>query len=208
MPACSPTLAAADAAPTAQPPEPTSPAGQQVCGLKQALQPSDQVRWVPATHELDFPPVPFPPRQVLHSAGEATLRALVLRQHQRLLDSPLAPLFPSDPSLFAAVVQRSADFVVEACGGGEVYSARRGHSCMRTRHLPFTIDEAGREQWLRALWLAFDDVACPDAAREPLWTWLEAMSIRMVNRRTTREQPVRLPYAALQDRGPDWPCQC
>jgi hemoglobin len=166
--------------------------GRPACSLQQALTPSDELRWVGAGHDLDFPPVPFPTRRVLQRAGEATLRTLVARQHQRLLATPIAHLFPRDPAGFAQAIQRSADFVVQACGGSDDYTHRRGATCMRTRHLPFTIDEAGREHWLMALWWAFDDVAFPADVREELWNWLEAMSIRMVNRRTQRAQPERL----------------
>jgi hemoglobin len=31
--------------------------------------------------------------------------------------------------------------------------------------------------------------------RDMYWTWLEAMSIRMINRRRTKAQPLRFSYA-------------
>jgi hemoglobin len=65
---------------------------------------------------------------------------------------------------------------------------------MRKRHYPFTIDEAARDIWLRQLWWAFDDVGFPSQIREEYWNWVEAFSIRMINRRTQRAQPQRYPF--------------
>ena len=53
-----------------------------------------EVRWVEGKHELEFPPVPFPSRRIFGLAGAGTLRALVLRHHQRLYETPLRALFP------------------------------------------------------------------------------------------------------------------
>jgi hemoglobin len=71
---------------------------------------------------------------------------------------------------------------------------------MRRRHYPFTIDEAAREVWLRELWLAFDDVGFPAQLRREYWEWVEAFSIRMINRRTRRAQPRRFPFADMPSR--------
>jgi hemoglobin len=155
------------------------------------------VRIVPPAHDLEFPPVPFPSPRVLRLAGEPTLRALVLRHHERLLESPIGGLFPADPEALLRLVDRVADFVVEACGGQPKYSAANGFTCMRTRHLHVTIPESARDAWLDALWEAMDDVAFPESAREEYWTWLEAMSVRMINRRTMRDQPPRRPYSEM-----------
>jgi hemoglobin len=176
------------------------PAAEPVCSLREALRPDESVRVIPPFHDVEFPAVPFPSLSVLRLAGEPSLRALVLRHHERLLESPIAKLFPADREVLAALVERVADFVVEACGGASKYSDAHGFTCMRTRHLPFTIDEHAREAWLHALWQAMDDVAFPEGSREEYWSWLEAMSVRMINRRTTRAQPARHPYSQMRAR--------
>ena len=168
-----------------------------VHSLQDALQVDESVRWVDASHDLGFPAVPFPSLRIYRSAGEAMLRALVLRHHTLLLDSPVAHLFPTDPEKFARGTAKTADFIVEACGGPARFSTEFGHTCMRTRHFPFTIDEAGRETWLQALWQAFNDVGFPTDVREEYWNWVEAMSIRMINRRTTKAQPARHPFSEM-----------
>lgn len=70
---------------------------------------------------------------------------------------------------------------------------------MRERHFPFAINERAREIWLLALLHAFDDVAFPDEVREEYWNWMEPFSIRMINRRTTKEQPRRHPWAEAKE---------
>lgn len=152
-------------------------------------------RIVDAATELVLPAVTFPSRRVMEVAGEEKLRQLVERHHALLAAGPIAEMFPADAALFSALVAKVADFVVETCGGGASYSTEHGNTCMRTRHFPFTIDESAREAWLEALFRAMDDVAFPAEAREEYWNWLEAFSVRMINRRTMKAQPVRIPFA-------------
>ncbi len=174
------------------------PAGQRpVHSLREALQTDEHIRTVGAGHDLDFPPVPFPSLRVIRSAGEALIREVVTRHHALLRHSPIGGLYPADPETFAKAVKLSADFIVEACGGSAQYTPVRGITCMRTRHFPFTIDESARETWLGLLWQALEECAFPLDVREEYWNWQEAMSIRMINRRTGKEQPARFPYATM-----------
>jgi hemoglobin len=152
-------------------------------------------RRVAPSHDLDMPEVPFPMPRVLATVGADALRNLVHRHHTLLRQSEIGHLFEADDATFATLVERIADYVVESCGGPTAYTEAHGHACMRTRHFPFTIDERGREVWLEKLVQAITETDFPEAAREEYWAWLEAMSIRMINRRTTKAQPARLPYA-------------
>jgi len=108
-------------------------------------------------------------------------------------------LYPSDAERFAHAVKKAADYAVEATGGPAAFTPVNGNTCMRTRHFPFTIDEAAREIWLGQLWLSFDEVGFPAEVREEYWNWQEAMSIRMINRRTTKAAPRRFTFAQAAD---------
>lgn len=152
-------------------------------------------RTVDAATELLLPAVQFPSRGLLETVGEARLRKVVVRHHELLAAGPVAGMFPADPGVFAGLVAKVADFFVETCGGPANYTPVHGNTCMRTRHFPFTIDEGTCEVWLDALWCAMDEVDFPVEAREEYWNWLEAFSVRMINRRTMKAQPVRIPYA-------------
>jgi len=156
-----------------------------------------EIRWADAIPELQAPRVPFPSRRIFQVAGEQVLRALVLRHHQRLSQSSLRGLFPTDEEDFLAGVTRAADYVVETCGGPNYFTARHGKPCMRRRHYPFVIDEQARDTWLHHLYLAFDDADVPVEVRQEYWEWAEAFSIRMMNRRTEHAPLRRYPFADL-----------
>jgi hemoglobin len=171
-------------------------AGHTGCACSTHSQPmavAEAVRWKEASADLDFPPVPLPSQRIFAVAGEPMLRALVQRHHERLRESNLAHLFPADPDRFALAVEKSADFIIEATGGSPRYTPAHGDTCMRTRHYPFLIDESAREVWLAQLLLSFDEVGFPHDIHLEFWDWLEALSIRMINRRTMRAQPKRYP---------------
>ena len=160
----------------------------------QGMTVGEEVRWVEASHELDFPPVPFPSRRIFDTAGEALLRKLVRRHHERLRAGPLGALFPADDKTFYVGIDRTADYIVEACGGPALFARHGGPTCMRTRHFPFTIDEAARETWLAELWQTFAEVGFPPEIRQEYWNWAEPFSLRMINRRTQRVQPLRYAF--------------
>ena len=155
-------------------------------------------RAVDAATELVLPAVVFPSARVLAVAGEEKLRQLTRRHHALLLSTPLAGMFPKDPWVFAKLAEKVADFVVECCGGTSNYTEQNGSTCMRTRHFPFSIDESAREIWLAALYRAMIDVDLAPEVRAEYWNWLEAFSVRMINRRTMKAQPVRIPYVLAQ----------
>jgi len=157
----------------------------------------DEVRWVDANPELEAPPVPFPSRRIFKETGEEMLWALVQCHHQRLSESALQQLFPSNEREFIAGVTRAADYVIETCGGPAYFTSRHGKPCMRKRHYPFVIDEEARDIWLRLLCQAFLDVGFPAEVRQEYWDWAEAFSIRMINHRSARIPLRRHPFPDL-----------
>lgn len=146
-----------------------------------------------AVHDPDFPPVPRPSPRVLAVAGAALLRQLVRDHYDLLRQSEIGHLLghlpDSGEARYEAAVARAADDVVESCGGppatGEAQAA-------------FTLDEAGRAIWLGCLWQALADSPLPAALREEYWSWMEALSIRMLDRHTVRGQPRRYPFARVR----------
>lgn len=180
-----------------------TPTAQHGCGCGShaaAAGPAPLGRVVAAHHELEMPEVRFPTARVLDIAGADRLRQLVRRHHALLRESVIGHLFATDDAAFAALVERIADYVVEICGGPAEFTPVHGNTSMRTRHFPFTIDEAGRETWLEKLLQAMDETSLPQELHEEYWTWMEAFTIRMINRRTTKAQPLRLPYALARQR--------
>jgi len=170
------------------------------CQSGASLQPGAEVRWLEQKNDAPFPPVPFPSNRLYREAGHACLAELVVRHHERLRDSVIGHLFPEDPVAFSATVARTLNFVIEASGGPALFTRSEGGMRLRERHFGVTIDENVRDRWLLELLRAFDDVSFPDQWRPSYWRWMEALSIRMINRRTRMQPPPRYPYEQAREK--------
>lgn len=148
--------------------------------------------------ELAFPPIPTLSPKVFALSGEAPIRALIRYHHERLRKSSIGYLFPADQERFAAVIERAADFIVATAAGLSRHDPSQVHIWLRAQHFPITIDESARNVWLAELLCAFDDAGFPDEARLEYWSWVEALSIFMINRRTMITQPPRYTLAEAQ----------
>jgi hemoglobin len=71
-------------------------------------------------------------------------------------DELLRPMYPAD---LAGAKARLAMFLVQYWGGPSTYSEQRGHPRLRMRHMPFTVDEAARDAWLRHMRAALEITA-------------------------------------------------
>ena len=77
-------------------------------------------------------------------------------------DEILGPMYPDD---LAGSEERLRDFLVSRFGGPDRYAERRGHPRLRARHVPFHIDRAARDRWIRLMEQALDQAAlAPEAA--------------------------------------------
>lgn len=106
-------------------------------------------------------------------------------QYQALGTSRIADLFPLEEAELKAASEKQAEFLCGIMGGPKVYLAKHGPPRMRARHIPFAIDEAARQEWLRCFRLAFDQCGQlgldkPDQLL--LLNWIELFSAWMVNR--------------------------
>jgi hemoglobin len=101
--------------------------------------------------------------------GGAKLRELVDRFYD-LMD--LEPEFAGIRSLHPASVDGSRDklywFLSGWSGGPNMYIERFGHPRLRARHLPYAIASSERDQWLRCMALAMQDVGLPEALQQRL----------------------------------------
>jgi hemoglobin len=101
--------------------------------------------------------------------GETRLRELVDRFYD-LMD--LEPEFAGIRAMHPAALEGSRDklfwFLSGWTGGPNLYIEQFGHPRLRARHLPFAIASSERDQWLRCMALAMQDVALPEALQERL----------------------------------------
>lgn len=155
------------------------------CGTKPFQPASDTPHTAEAKIDFIYPKVPFPDTCLYHTWGEENIRKMVRYHHGLLRKSAIGNLFPADDTMFTFATEKTADFFVEALGGEKGYTPVHGHPALRMRHFHITIDEKGREIWLMMYKKTINDLQMPKECIEKFWNWIEPLSIRMINRRTT-----------------------
>lgn len=63
---------------------------------------------------------------------------------------------------------RLREFLVQRFGGPPRYSQQRGHPRLRMRHMPFAIDEAARDRWLKLMDESLVECDIPQPAADVL----------------------------------------
>lgn len=112
--------------------------------------------------------------------GHATFEKLVHTFYAGVREDPLlAPMYPADD--WEGSEERLRMFLEQYWGGPRTYSERRGHPRLRMRHLPFTVDPAARDAWLRHMRAAVDAVDLPPLHEAELWDYLERAAHSLVN---------------------------
>jgi len=147
----------------------------------------EEVRVVDSMIDFIFPPVPFPSNRIFNAMGEERIRDMVWHHHGLLRKTKVGKLFPPHEDAFKMAVDKSADFFVEALGGETVFTSEHGEPHLRMRHMKIPIDESDREIWLAMFKKTLKAVEFPKEHLEEFWNWIEPLSIRMINRRTTME---------------------
>jgi hemoglobin len=98
--------------------------------------------------------------------GETKLREMVDRFYDLM---ELEPEFAGIRALHPPSTEGSRDklfwFLSGWMGGPDSFVERFGHPRLRARHLPFPIGTSERDQWLRAMAWAMEDVGIADALR-------------------------------------------
>ncbi|QUP53376.1 hemoglobin-like protein [Ralstonia syzygii] len=117
--------------------------------------------------------------------GEARVRELVDRFYD-LMD--LEPEFAVLRALHPPSLEGSRDklfwFLCGWLGGPSHYIERFGHPRLRARHLPFEIGTQERDQWMRCMALAMQDLGIDEALQLRLMQALWQTADWMVNQRS------------------------
>lgn len=168
--------------------------GFDACGTRPFEGAGAEPRTAEAKIDFIYPEVVFPSDGLYREWGEENIRAMVRHHHGLLRKTVIGPMFPADDAAFAAATEKAADFFVEALGGGKHFTEAYGHPALRMRHMHLIVDEKARDIWLMMYRKTMQECAMPTAYAEAFWNWIEALSIRMINRRTTVEPIARYPY--------------
>jgi hemoglobin len=115
--------------------------------------------------------------------GEEGVRALVNRFYDLVESSPEAINLRRihGPSLESAR-EKLTLYLTGWTGGPPVYVQRFGHPMLRARHLPFSIGDRERDEWLWCMERALEQHDMPDEVRQFLMTKLRPLADHMRNR--------------------------
>jgi hemoglobin len=98
--------------------------------------------------------------------GYSKIEELVNRFYDLMeLDSQFAELRKVHPIQLDSSREKLTMFLSGWTGGPNLYIEKYGHPKLRARHLPYPINLEMRDQWLRCMGQAMNDVQMP----EPLW---------------------------------------
>lgn len=112
--------------------------------------------------------------------GHPTFEKLVHVFYQGVREDPLlAPMYPHQD--WDGAEERLRMFLEQYWGGPRTYSERRGHPRLRMRHMPFTVDPAARDAWLRHMRAAVDAVELSPLHEAELWDYLERAAHSLQN---------------------------
>jgi hemoglobin len=168
------------------------------CGQSKFQGAGEEPRTADAKMDFVYPPVIFPSNKILKAVGEPKIRAMVLYHHSLLRKSSVGDMFPQGEKEFLEGTEKTAEFFIEALGGGDIFTSKHGHPALRGRHFRFSIDEKGREIWLMLYKKTLKDIDFPKEYIEEFWNWVEPLSIRMINRRTTTMPPERIHFESIK----------
>jgi hemoglobin len=112
--------------------------------------------------------------------GEEGFKRLVAAFYRQVpADDILGRMYPAGE--LAAAEQRLRDFLIYRFGGPQRYIEERGHPRLRGRHMPFRIDQAARDRWMKLMDKAFADAVLPAEVEQFLRAFFEQMSTFMIN---------------------------
>ena len=115
------------------------------------------------------------------AVGEDGFERLIAAFYRQVpADDILGPMYPAQD--LAGAEQRLRDFLIGRFGGPQRYIEQRGHPRLRMRHMPFAVNGAARERWLRLMTNALDEVQLPPEVDALLREFFHGVSAMLINR--------------------------
>ncbi|WP_405057123.1 globin [Kribbella sp. NBC_01505] len=112
--------------------------------------------------------------------GADTFHRLVAAFYRGVAADPeLRPMYPEEDLGPAEV--RFRMFLEQYWGGPRTYSEERGHPRLRMRHMPFAVTPRQRDNWLRHMRAALDEIALDPERDEEIWRYMVMAAQSMVN---------------------------
>jgi len=120
-------------------------------------------------------------QDVYAAIGEDGFARLIAAFYRQVpADDVLGPMYPAQD--LAGAEQRLRDFLIGRFGGPQRYIEQRGHPRLRQRHMPFAVNAAARERWLRFMTNALDEAQFPADVDALLRQFFDGVSAMLINR--------------------------
>src|SRR5678816_2209541 len=96
--------------------------------------------------------------RIFSLVGEKGFTRLVAAFYRQVHgDDILGPMYPAHD--LEGAEQRLRDFLIYRFGGPQRYIEQRGHPRLRARHIPFKINQAARDRWMKLMSEAIAETA-------------------------------------------------
>lgn len=118
--------------------------------------------------------------EVYGRIGDDGFTRLVAAFYRRIPgDDILGPMYEGTD--LAGAERRLRLFLIGRFNGRQSYLMERGHPRLRMRHMPFKIDAAARDRWLKLMTEALDETKLPADVDEVLRAYFHSTAHHLVN---------------------------
>jgi hemoglobin len=114
--------------------------------------------------------------------GEVAVRKLANRFYDIMETAPEAKeLYAIHPLPLDSIRQKFFEFLSGWLGGPALFEQKYGHPRLRARHLPFTVNQQLRDQWMYCMDQALDEVVENKMLRDGIRQSLGQLATHMIN---------------------------
>lgn len=114
--------------------------------------------------------------------GETAVRALANRFYDIMATAPEAKeLYAIHPLPLDGIRQKFFEFLSGWLGGPALFEQKYGHPRLRARHLPFTVNQQLRDQWMFCMERALDEVVANKMLRDGIRQSIGQLASHMIN---------------------------
>ena len=118
--------------------------------------------------------------QIWAELGHQGFQELTRRFYEKVkVDDLMAPMYPDDD--WEGAERRLFLFFTARFGGNPTYEMERGHPRLRARHMPFKINEAARDRWIKNMALSMEEMNITKETKLALFNFFSQIADFMRN---------------------------
>lgn len=119
-------------------------------------------------------------RTLYEALGDKNLQLLLDSFYSKVFSSPIiGKLFNHTDA--DTIKDKQYCFLSQFLGGPQRYMEKYGQPKMRQKHMPHAIDSAAKDEWLRLMKAAIDELSIPEQLKNSLYNCFPHVAQHMVN---------------------------